>query len=112
MQTSVSVSIAGSQPRKGDVDITPVAGAPVHSSALAAQAEAVPAVSTTLDEPPAQGAQIMMPTQAKASESQIVSKMDAEKSPGEWRWWGKGTYLGLVTGTGFRRVRNLIPYLR
>jgi hypothetical protein len=94
----------GSQPRKGDVDITP-AGAPIHSSALAAQAEAVPAVSTTLDEPPAQGAQIMMPTQAKASESQIVSKMDAEKSPGEWRWWGKGTYLPIPGFGRFRRVR-------
>jgi hypothetical protein len=79
-QTSVSVSIAGSQPRKEEVDVTPP-GASARSSALAGQAEAAPAARATLEEPPAQGAQIVMPTQTKASESQIVSKMDAEEGP-------------------------------
>jgi hypothetical protein len=79
-QTSVSVSIAGSQPRKEDVDVT-TPGAPVRSSALSGQAEAAPAVKAALEEPPTQGAQVVMPAQAKASESQIVSKMDPDEAP-------------------------------
>ncbi|KAI0256059.1 hypothetical protein BJV78DRAFT_435823 [Lactifluus subvellereus] len=61
-QTSVSVSIAGSQQRKEDVDVMPPAKA-------------------ALEETATQGAQIGMPTQANAPEPQLVSKMDTDDAP-------------------------------
>ncbi|KAH9978726.1 hypothetical protein BGW80DRAFT_1280615 [Lactifluus volemus] len=75
-QTSVSVSIAGSQPKKEDVDVTPP-GAPVRSSAPSGQAEA--------------GAHIAMPAQAKGSESQVASKMDPDEASRGTEALGLGT---------------------
>ena len=76
-QTSVSVSIAGSQPRKEDVDVMPP-GAAVRSSALSGQAEAG---KGALEETATQGAQIGVPAQAKAPESQLLSKIDPDEAP-------------------------------
>ncbi len=53
-QTSVSVSIAGGQPRKEDVDVTP-AGATARSSASSGETEAAPVIQMAVDEPPTQG---------------------------------------------------------
>jgi hypothetical protein len=78
-QTSVSVSIAGSQPRKEDVDVTPPS-APVHSSAPSGQAEAIPGAKAALEESSTEGAHIAMPAQAKGSESQVASKMDPDEA--------------------------------
>lgn len=78
-QTSVSVSIAGSQaPRKEDVDFA-APNATVRSSATpSGQAEAVPVAKVSLEEPPAQ----TTPTwgQAKVPETQTVSKMDVDEA--------------------------------
>ncbi|KAH9961312.1 hypothetical protein BC827DRAFT_340336 [Russula dissimulans] len=71
-QTSVSVSIAGGQPRKEDADPTPLDGT-VRSSG---QAEAVPAVKAALEEALAHAVQNGVPAQAKVPEAQAVSKMD------------------------------------
>lgn len=80
-QTSVSVSIAGSQPRKEDVDFAPPS-ATVHSSvAPPGQPEAVPVTKAALEEPPIQGAQTWVSAQAKVSETEPVSKMDVDEAP-------------------------------
>jgi hypothetical protein len=80
-QTSVSVSIAGSQPRKEDADFA-AANATVRSSVTSSgQAEAVPVANVTLDEPPTQTAPTWVTGQAKVSESQSVSKMDVDEAP-------------------------------
>jgi hypothetical protein len=54
-QTSVSVSVAGGQPRKEDVDVTP-AGTTARLSASSGEAEAAPVVQMAVDQPPVQGA--------------------------------------------------------
>ena len=66
-QTSVSVSVAGGQPRKEDVDVTPTG----RLSASSGEAEAAPVVQMAVDEPP---------TQATLSESQS-SKLGADEHP-------------------------------
>jgi hypothetical protein len=81
-QTSVSVSIAGSQPRKDDVDITPPNAAVRASVASSGQPEAVPVAKVASEEPPIQGAQTWVIAQAKVSETQTVSKMDVDEDPG------------------------------
>jgi hypothetical protein len=53
-QTSVSVSVAGGQPRKEDVDVTP-AGTTARLSASSGEAEAAPVIQMAVDEPPTQG---------------------------------------------------------
>jgi hypothetical protein len=79
-QTSVSVSIAGSQPRKEDVDFTPPKATVRSSVAPSGQPEAVPA-NAVLEEPPIQGAQSWVSAQAKVSETEAVSKMDVDEAP-------------------------------
>lgn len=80
-QTSVSVSIAGSQPRKEDVDFVPPNTAVRASVASSGQPEAVPVVKALLEEPPMQGAQTWVSAQAKVSETQADSKMDVDEAP-------------------------------
>lgn len=80
-QTSVSVSIAGSQPRKEDVDFAAPNTAVRSSVTSSGQAEAVPDAKATLEEPPAQTAQTWVSGQAKAPETQPVSKMDVDEAP-------------------------------
>ena len=71
-QTSVSVSIAGSQPRKEDVDFA-APNATIRSSVTSSgQAEAVPVAKATLEEPPTQSGQ------AKVPETEPISKMDVD----------------------------------
>lgn len=53
-QTSVSVSIAGGQPRKEEADVTPT-GATARSSASSGEAEATPVVQMAVDEPQTRG---------------------------------------------------------
>ena len=69
-QTSVSVSIAGGQPRKEDVD----SALPNTVRSLSGQSD----VAKTLEEPPAQGAQTGAPAQAKAPEDPT----DRDEVPG------------------------------
>ncbi|KAI0272016.1 hypothetical protein BGY98DRAFT_1004167 [Russula aff. rugulosa BPL654] len=76
-QTSVSVSIAGSQP----VDFA-APNATVRSSVTSpGQAEAVPVAKVTLEEPPTQTAQTWVTGQAKVPETQPVTKMDVDEAP-------------------------------
>ncbi|KAH9002154.1 hypothetical protein EDB86DRAFT_2901536 [Lactarius hatsudake] len=70
-QTSVSVSIAGGQPRKEEADVTPT-GATTRSSASSGEAEAAPVVQMAVDEPPTRGT---------LTESQ-PSKLGADGPPG------------------------------
>lgn len=53
-QTSVSVSVAGGQPKKEVVDVTQ-AGATARLSASSGEADAAPVIQMAVDEPPAQG---------------------------------------------------------
>jgi len=80
-QTSVSVSIAGSQPRKDDVDFAPPIATVRSSVASSGQPEAMPVAKAALEEPPIEGAQTWVSAQAKASETQAVSKMDVDEAP-------------------------------
>jgi hypothetical protein len=80
-QTSVSVSIAGSQPRKEDVDFTTPKAAVRSSVAPSGQPEAVPVAKAALEEPAIQGAQSWVSAQAKVSETQAESKMDVDEAP-------------------------------
>ena len=80
-QTSVSVSIAGSQARKEDVDFTPPNAAVRPSVASSGQPEAVPVSKAALEEPSMQGAQTWVSAQAKVSETQTFSKMDVDEAP-------------------------------
>jgi hypothetical protein len=81
-QTSVSVSIAGSQPRREDVDFAAPNNATIRSSVTpSGQAEAVPVAKATLEEPPTQTAQTWVSGQAKVPEDQPVSKMDVDEPP-------------------------------
>jgi hypothetical protein len=76
-QTSVSVSIAGSQP----VDFA-APNANVRSSVTSpGQTEAVPVAKVTLEEPPTQTAQTWVTGQAKVPETQPVTKMDVDEAP-------------------------------
>jgi len=76
MQTSISVSIAGGQLRKEDVDST-LPNTTVHSSAaLSGQPDVT---KTALEESPVQGAQMGAPTQAKALEALT----DWDEAPGD-----------------------------
>jgi hypothetical protein len=75
------VSIAGSQPRKEDVDFTPPNATVRASVAPSGQAETVPVAKAILEEPPIQGAQTWVSAQAKVSETQTVSKMDVDEAP-------------------------------
>ncbi len=77
-QTSVSVSIAGSQPRREDVDFAAPNAAVRSSVTSSGQAEAVPVANATLEEPPMQTAQTWVSGQA---ETQPVSKMDVDEAP-------------------------------
>ena len=81
-QTSVSVSIAGSQARREDVDFAAPNNATIRSSVTpSGQAEAVPVTKVTLEEPPTQIAQTWVSGQAKVPEDQPVSKMDVDEPP-------------------------------
>ena len=80
-QTSVSVSIAGSQPRREDADFAAPDTAVRSSVTSSGQAEAVPVAKATLEESPSQTAQTWVSGQAKVSESQPVSKMDVDEAP-------------------------------
>ena len=80
-QTSVSVSIAGSQPRKEDVDFAPPNATVRSSVAPSGQPEAVTVTKAALEEPPIEGAQTWMSAQAKVLETQGVSKMDVDEAP-------------------------------
>ncbi|KAH9998507.1 hypothetical protein BJV74DRAFT_883192 [Russula compacta] len=79
-QTSVSVSIAGSQLKKEDVDVAPPNGTVRSSAATSGQAasEAVSITNATLDETAMQGIQTGVPGRA---ETQTVSKMDEDEVP-------------------------------
>jgi hypothetical protein len=88
-QTSVSVSIAGSQPRREDDFAAP--NAAVRSSVTSSgQAEAVPVAKASLEEPPTQIAQAWLSGQAKVRETQPVSKMDVDEAPGSTEDAGLG----------------------
>jgi len=80
-QTSVSVSIAGSQPRKEDVDLTAPNAAVRSSVTPSGHAEAVPVAKASLEEAPSQSAQTWVSAQAKVSETPTVSKMDVDEAP-------------------------------
>jgi len=72
------VSIAGSQPRREDVDFAAPNAAVRSSVTSSGQAEAVPVANATLEEPPMQTAQTWVSGQA---ETQPVSKMDVDEAP-------------------------------
>ena len=96
-QTSVSVSIAGSQPRKEDVDFA-VPNAAVRSSVTSpGQAEAVPVAKVTSEEPPTQAAQTWVSGQAKVPETEPVSKMDVDEAPRGTEDAGLGTSAAVGT---------------
>jgi len=82
-QTSVSVSIAGGQPEKEDVDTTPPNTTVRPSAASSGQSDVVSVTSlkSALEEPPTQGAQTGVPAQTKAPEAPTVSKMDEDEAP-------------------------------
>jgi hypothetical protein len=80
-QTSVSVSIAGSQPRREDVDFAAPNAAVRPSVTSSGQAEAVPVTKAILEEPPTQTAQTWVSAQAKVPETETVSKMDVDEAP-------------------------------
>jgi hypothetical protein len=80
-QTSVSVSIAGSQPRREDVDFAAPNAAARSSVTSSGQAEAVPVANATLEEPPTQTAQTWVSGQAKVPESEPISKMEVDEAP-------------------------------
>jgi hypothetical protein len=84
------VSIAGSQPRKDDVDFA-APNATVRSSVTSGQAEAVPVAEVTLEEPPTQTAPTWVTGQAKVPETQPVSKMDVDEAPRDTEDAGLGT---------------------
>jgi hypothetical protein len=79
-QTSVSVSIAGGQPRKEDADIAMNNATVRPSGASSGQAEG-PVAKAGLEEPSMQGIQIEVSPQAKATEAEAVSKMDTDEAP-------------------------------
>jgi hypothetical protein len=87
------VSIAGSQPRKEDVDFAPPNAAVRSSVAPSGQPEAVPVARAALEEPPMQGAQTWVSAQAKVSETLPVSKMDVDEAPRGAEDPGLGTSL-------------------
>jgi hypothetical protein len=77
----VSVSIAGSQPRREDVDFAAPNAAARSSVTSSGQAEAVPVANATLEEPPTQTAQTWVSGQAKLPESEPISKMEVDEAP-------------------------------
>ena len=77
-QTSVSVSIAGSQPRREDVDFAAPNPAVRSLVTSPGQAEAVPVAKATLEEPPTQTAQTW---EVKVPETEPLSKMDVDEAP-------------------------------
>jgi hypothetical protein len=95
-QTSVSVSIAGSQPRKDDVDLTPPNAVVRSSVTSSGQAEAVPVPK---EEPPTQSAQTWVSAQAKVSETQPASKMDVDEAPRGTEDPGLGSSVAVGTSS-------------
>ena len=75
------MSIAGSQPRREDVDVAAPNAVSRSSVTSSGQAEAVPVANATLEEPPSQTAQTWASEQAKVSETQPVSKMEVDEAP-------------------------------
>jgi hypothetical protein len=81
-QTSVSVSIAGSQPRKEDIDFAAPNAAVRSSVTSPGQAEAVPVAKATLEESPTQTAQTWVSGQVNVPETEPISKMDVDEALG------------------------------